>query len=203
MRGTGELMLLSRPLLLVGMLSCLASVSGAAEQSLKPLGVFPFAIPGSAASRDAQPRAFLWCQGATLVGVVVPDTKSVDCTVAGQKRAAPRALLLRDGRCEALGTAVSFGLLMSRKAWVFESAGRKPTPRERTVWLLLRFEGSVNTGQLTGALVQVDVNHPGLPFQRTSVEAEALAGEPQASFSDETAWRSGIAQTLCLAEDEP
>jgi hypothetical protein len=70
------------------------------------------------------------------------------------------------------------------------------------VWLLLRFEGSVKAGQLTGALVQVDVNHPGLPFQRTSVEAEALPREQQASFTDETTC-SGIAQTFCLAAGEP
>jgi hypothetical protein len=196
-------MLLSRRLLLVGMVGCLGSVSGAAEQSVKPLGVFPFALPGSAASRDAQPKAFLWCQGATLVGVVVPEAKSVDCTVSGHKRAAPRALLVRDGRCEAGGTAVSFGFLVSRKAWVFDSAERKPVPQERTAWLVLRFEGAVKSGQLTGALVHVDVNHPGLPFQKTSVEAEALASESQASFADETTWRSGIEQTLCVATGEP
>lgn len=195
-------MLLSRRLLLVGIVSCLGSVSEAAAQSVRPLGAFPFALPGSAAGRDAQPKALLWCQGATLVGVVVPETKSIDCTAAGQKkRAAPRALLLRDGRCEAGGSGVSFGLLVSRKAWVFDSSKR--TPQERTVWLLLRFEGSVKSGQLTGALVQVDVDHPGLPFQRTSVEAEALPSEPQTPFADETTWRSGIAQTFCLAADEP
>jgi hypothetical protein len=196
-------LMFSRRLLLVGMVSCLFSVSEAAEQSVKPLGVFPFVLPGLAASRDAQPKAFLWCQGATLLGVVVPETKNVDCNVAGQKRAAPRALLLRDGRCETGGTAVSFGLLVSRKAWVFDSAARTPTPQERTAWLLLRFEGSVKTGELTGAVVQVDVSHPGLPFQRTSVEAAALASESQASFADETTWRNGIAQTSCLAAGEP
>lgn len=194
-------MLLSRRLLLVGIVSCLGSVLEAAEESVEPLGVFPFALPGSAASRDVQPKAFLWCQGANLLGVVVPDTKSIDCRAAGQKRVAPQALLLRDGRCEAGGTAVSFGLLVSRKAWVFESSRR--TPQDRTVWLVLRFEGSVKAGQLTGALVQVDVNHPGLPFQRTSVEAAALPSEQQASFANETAWRSGLAQTFCLAAGEP
>jgi hypothetical protein len=71
------------------------------------------------------------------------------------------------------------------------------------VWLVLRFDGSLKAGQLTGALVQVDVNHPGLPFQKTSVEAEALPREQQASFTDETTWRSGIEQTFCLAAGEP
>ena len=53
------------------------------------------------------------------------------------------------------------------------------------------------------ALVQVDVSHPGLPFQKANVEAEALPGEQQASFTDETAWRRGIEQTFCLAAGEP
>ena len=195
------MMLLARRLVLVGIVSCLGSLSEAAEQTVKPLGAFPFAIPGSAGSRDVQPKALLWCQGASLVGVVVPDAKAVDCGAGGQKRSAPRALLLRDGRCEAGGPAVSFGLLVSRKAWVFDSSVR--TPQERTVWLLLRFEGAVKAGQLTGALVQVDVSHPGLPFQKTSVEADASPREEQASFTDETTWHSGMAQTFCLAAGEP
>src|SRR5262245_25228664 len=109
----GGLMLLSRRLLLVGVASCLGSAAQAADSGVKPLGVFPLALGGSAASRDASPKAFLWCQGASLVGVVVADTKSVDCSAAKQKRSAPRALVLRDGRCEAGGGAVSFGLLVS------------------------------------------------------------------------------------------
>ena len=192
-------MLLSRRLLLVGVVSCLGSVSETADQSVKPLGVFPFALPGTTASRDVQPKALLWCQGANLVGVLVPETKNVDCT-AGPKRSAPRALLLRDGRCDAAGV-VSFGLLVSRKAWVFDPTIK--TPQERTVWQLLRFDGSLKGSQLTGGLVQVDVNHPGLPFQKANVEAEALHGDEQASFADETAWRSGITQTYCLAAGEP
>jgi hypothetical protein len=193
-------MLLSRRLLFVGIAGCLASLSDAADQGIKPLGVFPFALAGPAANRDAAPRAFLWCQGASLVGFVVPDAKSAECSAAGQKHSAPRALVLRDGRCEAGGTAVSFGLLVSRKAWVFDPAVK--TPQERTTWQVLRFEGAVRGTQLTGSLVQVDVSHPGLPFQKTSVEAEALAQE-QASFADEAAWRSGAVQTYCLATGEP
>lgn len=193
-------MFLSRRLLLVGVVSCLASVSETADQSVKPLGVFPFALPGTTAGRDVQSKALLWCQGANLVGVLVPDTKGIDCSAAGQKRTAPRALLLRDGRCDALGV-VSFGLLVSRKAWVFDPTIK--TPQERTVWQVLRFDGSVKGSQLTGGLVQVDVNHPGLPFQKANVEAEALHGDEQASFADEAAWRSGVTQTYCLAAGEP
>ena len=188
----------TRRLLLVGVVSGLSSLSEAADQAVKPLGVFPFALPGPA-SREA-PKAHLWCQGAGLVGVLVPETKAVDCSASGQKRSAPRALLLRDGRCEGEGSAVSFGLLVSRKAWVFDSS--VPKPQERTVWQLLHFEGSVKGGQLTGSLVQVDVNHPGMPFQKASVEA-AASGEEQASFTDEPTWRSGIQQNFCLATSEP
>jgi hypothetical protein len=144
--------------------------------------------------------ALLWCQGSKLVGVVVPDEKLNDCGSGSQKRSAARALLVRDGRCEGDGTSVSFGFLVSRKAWVFLEAGR--APEERTVWLLNRFEGSLKAGQLKGAMVQVDVNHPGFPFQRKSVEAEALQME-QASFSDEAAWRGSMSQTYCLSASEP
>ena len=189
----------TRRCLLVGVVSSLGSLSEAADQAVKPLGVFPFALPGPAASRDA-PKAHLGCLGAGLVGVLVPEAKAVDCSASGQKRTAPRALLLRDGRCEGEGSAVSFGLLVSRKAWVFDSS--VPKPQERTVWQLLHFEGSVKGGQLTGSLVQVDVNHPGMPFQKASVEAGA-SGEEQASFADEPTWRSGIQQSFCLATSEP
>jgi hypothetical protein len=198
MRGT-ELMLLSR-LLLVALVGC-GSLSEGAEQAVKPLGAFPFALPGSTPSPGGQPRAMLWCRGSSLVGVLVPDTNAIDCTAGGQKRSAPRAILVRDGRCDAEGGALSFGFLVPRKAWVFESTSRR-TPQERTVWLLLRLEGSVKAGQLAGTLVQVDVSHPGLPFQRTKVEANALPDE-QASFADETAWRGGIEQAFCLATGEP
>jgi hypothetical protein len=189
-----------RRLVLVCVVSWLGSPSEAAEQAVKPIGVFPLVLPGSAANREAAPKAHLWCQSAGLVGVLVPDTKPVDCSASGQKRSAPRALLLRDGRCDAEGGAVSFGLLVSRKAWVFDSS--VPKPQERTVWQLFRFEGSVKASHLAGALVQVDVSHPGLPFQKASVEAEALSDE-QASFADEAAWRGSLGQTFCLVTSEP
>jgi hypothetical protein len=201
MRGT-RLTLLSRRLLLVALAGCAGSWVEAAEQSVKPLGTFPFALPGSTPSPDGQPRAILWCRGNGLVGVLAPETKAVDCSAAGQKRSAPRAFLLRDGRCDAEGGALSFGFLAPRKAWVFEGTSRR-TPQERTVWLLLRFEGAVKAGQLTGTLVQVDVSHPGLPFQRTKVEADALPSGDQASFADEAAWRAGLEQAFCLATGEP
>jgi hypothetical protein len=183
---------------LIGGAGWLASVPVASEPNVKPVGVYPFLLPGLSASPEATPKALLWCQGVNLMGIVVPDEKSNDCGTASQKR--PRAFVLRDGRCGAEGGAVSFGFLVSRKAWVFDSARR--IPEERTVWLLHRFEGSLRAGQLKGVLVQVDVDHPGYSFQRKSVEVEALPGE-QASFTDEATWRSGIAQTFCLAAGGP
>jgi hypothetical protein len=189
-----------RTLVLVGMASCLALVTVASGTGVKPIGAYPFALPGVLASPGSNPRALLWCQEGSLLGVVVLDEKSSDCVAAAQKRAAPKALLLRDGRCEAEGASVSFGFLVSRKAWVFEASGR--VSEQRDVWLLHRFEGSAKAGQLKGMLVQVDISHPGYPFQRKSVEADALLDE-QASFADETAWRGGIAQTFCVAREEP
>jgi hypothetical protein len=184
------------------MIACsgLTSLLTAAEPGISPVGVFPFLVPGLSAGPSAKPEALLWCQGSKLLGVVVPDDKLKDCGSGSQKRSAPRALLVRDGRCDAEGSAVSFGFLVSRKAWVFVEGGR--SPEERTVWLLNRFEGVLKARQLRGALVQVDVNHPGYAFQRKVVEAEALH-EEQASFSDETAWRGTMLQTYCLSTSEP
>jgi hypothetical protein len=189
-----------RTLVLIGIAGCLASVSAASEPSVKPVGVYPFLLPGFSVGPDAKSKALLWCQGLNLMGVVVPDEKSNNCGTASQKRFAPRAFLLRDGRCEPDGSILSFGFLVSRKAWVFEAAGG--VPEVRTVWLLHRFEGSLKAGQLKGVLVQVDVNHPGYSFQRKSVEVEALPAE-QTSFTGETAWRGGIEQTFCLAVGGP
>jgi hypothetical protein len=189
-----------RVLVITGIAGCLASVPAASEPGVKPVGVYPFLLPGLVGSPDATPKALLWCQGGNLMGVVVPDEKTAECGSTPQKRPAPSAFLLRDGRCEPDGSTISFGFLVSRKAWVYESAGR--TPEERTVWLLHRFEGSLKAGQLKGVLVQVDVNHPGYPFQRKSVEVEGLAAE-QASFADDAAWHSGLAQTFCLAAGVP
>jgi len=189
-----------RALVLFGVVAGLSSVSAASEPGVKPVGVFPLLLPGDSVGGDTRPKAMLWCQGVTLMGVVVPDERSNDCGTASPKRLAPTAFLLRDGRCESDGTKVSFGFLVSRKAWVFESGGR--TPVERKVWLLHRFEGSLKAGQLKGVLVQVDIHHPGYSFERKSVEVEALPGE-QASFADEPAWLGGIGQTYCLAAGEP
>jgi hypothetical protein len=183
---------------LIGLAGSLASVSAADEQSVRPAGVFPLVLPGQSVSPGAPAKAHLWCQGANLVGIVVPNEKAESCNGAAQKR--PSAVLLRDGRCEPDGSSVSFGFLLSRKAWVYEASGREP--EERTLWLLHRFEGSLAAGQLKGALVQVDVNHPGYSFQKTKVEAEALPGS-QAPFADSAAWRSGLSQTYCLAMGEP
>jgi hypothetical protein len=176
----------------------LASVSGASGADVKPAGTYPFLLPGLSASPQAKPKALLWCQGVNLMGVVVPDERSRDCGTASQKR--PTALLLRDGRCDPERGAVSFGFLVARKAWVFEGGGG--VPAERIAWVLHRFEGSLKEGQLRGVLVQVDISHPGYAFEKKDVDVEALPAE-QASFADEAAWRSGIAQTFCLAAGGP
>jgi hypothetical protein len=189
-----------RTTVLVGLACCLGPVSKASEPGVRPAGVFAFSLPGLSASPAAKAKALLWCQGSNLVGVLVPDARSQDCSSASQRRSAPSALLLRDGRCESGGSTVSFGLLAARKAWVFEASGRVPV--ERKVWLLHRFEGSLQGGQLKGVLVHVDVNHPGYPFEKKSIEAETLSDE-QAPFGDETAWRSGMAQAFCLEAGEP
>jgi hypothetical protein len=189
-----------RTLAFIGMCCGLASSLSAAEPGVRPVGVFPFLVPGLSAGPSARPVALLWCQGSRLVGVVVPDEKLNDCGSGSAKRSAARALLVRDGRCEADGGSVAFGFLVSRKAWVFVEAGR--APEGRTVWQVNRFEGSLKSGQLKGALVQVDVNHPGYPFQRKGVEAEAVPTE-QLSFADESAWRGSMSQTYCLSTSEP
>jgi hypothetical protein len=190
----------SRTLVVVVLASAggLASARGGAGADVKPAGAYPFVLPGLSAGPDARPKALLWCQGANLMGVVVPDERSHDCGTASQKR--PTALLLRDGRCELNSGAVSFGFLVARKAWVFEGGGR--VPAEQTGWLLHRFEGSLKEGQLRGVLVQVDISHPGYAFEKKNVDVEALPAE-QVSFADEAAWRSGIAQTFCLAAGGP
>ena len=189
-----------RTLALASLACCFGSAVRAAEPTVKPAGVYAFSLPGLSQRPEAKAKALLWCQGANLVGVVVPEAKSAECGTTSPRRSVPSALLLRDGRCDADGGTVSFGLLAARKAWVYEPSGRVPV--EHTVWLLHRFEGSVKTGQLTGVLVYVDVNHPGFPFEKRSIAAPALP-EDQASFADETAWRSGITQAFCLEAGEP
>lgn len=182
-------------LVLAGVAGGLGSVSAATDPGVRPVGVYPIVLPGLTAGPEVRPKALLWCRGADLLGVVVPDDTGNGCGNSSPKRVAPGAVLLRDGRCEAGGGTVSFGFLVSRKAWVFPSAGG--TPVERTVWLLHRFEGSVQSGQLKGTLVQVDIDHPGQPFQRKTIEAGSLT-EQQASFADEAAWRGGIDQAFCV-----
>jgi len=193
-------MMSKRRIVFLGIACCLGSIAAAAELTVKPVGVYPFQTPELLAKPDGQPKAMLWCQGTNLIGVVVPEDKRTDCGAGSQKRSAPSAILLRDGRCESEGGTVSFGFLVSRRAWVFEPSRRAPT--DRTVWLLFRFEGSVNAGQLKGRLVQADLSHPGYPFEQRSLAAQALSDE-QASFTGEAAWRSRMAETFCLAAGEP
>ena len=189
-----------RTLALVGLTCCLGSVSSASDPTVKPAGVYAFSLTGLSASPESKAKALLWCQGSSLVGVVVPDGQSKNCGAGSHRRSVPSALLLRDGRCESDGSTVSFGLLAARKAWVYAPSGRVPV--ERRVWLLHRFEGSLKGGQLKGVFVHVDINHPGYPFEKKSIEAEALS-EEQGSFADETAWRSGITQAFCLEAGDP
>jgi hypothetical protein len=186
-----------RRLLVTGMTCALAAAPLAAETDVKPLGSFPLAVPG-VSNADVKPKALLWCHGTSLLGVVVADEKTSAC--AGSKRTAPQAYLVRDGQCDADGSSVTFGFLLPRQAWVYAASGK--TRQARTVWLLHRFEGSVRGGRLKGQMVQVDVSHPGQPFQNSAVETEALSGD-QASFPGEEAWRGNVAQTFCLATDAP
>ena len=186
-------------LVLVG--SGLGSAAQAAEPNVRPLGAYPFLLPGLTASPDAQPKLLLWCHGVKLVGVVVPPEGQGRSAAAAQHRPAPAAFLLRDGRCAPDGSRVSFGFLVPLQAWVFEALERA-LPEERTAWLLYRFEGSVTAGLLQGMLVQVDVGHPGYAFRESRIEAGALA-ESQASFADENGWLASVARTFSLAQSQP
>jgi hypothetical protein len=185
-------------LMLVGY--CLGPVVQAAEPSVKPVGAYPFLLPGLAGSPDVRPKVLLWCHGVKLVGVVAPESGHEDGSVGPQNRPSRTAFLVRDGRCEPDGSSLSFGFLVPLKAWIFESAGRGLEPR--TTWLLNRFQGSVQGGQLKGVLVQVDVNHPGYSFHEHKIEAGALA-ESQASFADESGWHASMARAFSLAQSEP
>jgi hypothetical protein len=179
----------------------LGSAAQAAEPAVKPLGAYPFILPGLPASPNARPKVLLWCHGAKLVGVVVPGEGRPRPGPEAQPPPAPTALLLRDGRCAPDGSGVSFGFLLPVQAWVFESATRKP-PAERTAWLLHRFEGSVQAGLLKGVLVQVDVNHPGYAFRESRLEVETLP-EAQASFTDEGGWLGSVERAYSLAPSNP
>ncbi len=181
-------------------LACLGSPTLAAEPAVKPLGAFPFRLPGLTGSPDAQPSIQLWCHGLRLVGAVLPEgARAEPAGGAAAARPLRSAYLLRDGRCDADGS-ISFGFLVPLKAWVFESAGRGL--EERSTWLLYRFQGALASGQLKGTLVRVDIHHPGHAFQEQKVEAQATAESP-APYADENEWRGALARSYTLASSEP
>ncbi len=187
-------------LLLMG--ASLVPAEAAVGPGVKAMGVYPLLLPGLQAVPAGRPKVRIWCQGAKLLGVMVPDESQQRAATTPQgKSLLPSALLLRDGRCEAEGGGVSFGFLLPMRAWIFDSTVRA-TPEERTTWLLHRFQGSVADHQLKGVLVQVDVNHPGFAFPETKVEVEAL-GEDQASFADEKTWLEDLARTFSVVRSEP
>ncbi len=186
-------------LILIG--SSLSPAAKAAGPSVKPLGAYPLAPPGLTGSGDEAPKVLLWCDGAKLVGVFVPEPAREKAGAPAARRPAPTAFLLHDGRCEADGSRISFGFLLPMKSWVFESAARAPL-EEHTAWLLDRFEGSLEAGHLRGTLVQVDVGHPGLAFRETKVDAEALADE-QTAFTDPGEWLGRLGRLFSLATGAP
>jgi hypothetical protein len=171
----------------------------AAQPGVKAIGVYPLFLPGLQAGPAGKPRVLLWCSGAKLLGVMVPG--ELGQKAAGQGRSLPSGILLRDGRCEADGSGISFGFLVPMKSWIFDSTVRTG-PQERTTWLLHRFQGTAGDRLLKGVLVQADVSHPGLAFRETRVEVGALA-EDQASFADETGWHEDVVRTFSLMHAEP
>src|SRR5262245_16043292 len=182
-----------------GVLLAVAPSARGASGEVRSVGTYSFPLSGLSIDVGVRPRVLLWCQGISLLGVVLPDDANVECGSASQKRQLPRAFGLRDGRCEADGRTISFGFLVSRKAWLYGTTGKGP--EERSALLLHRFEGSMQEGRLKGALVQVDVSHPGYAFQKKIVESEQLTSE-QLSFPDEAAWQAGIAQSYCVSPAE-
>jgi len=185
-------------LLLVG--ASVVPAEQPATSGVKSIGVYPLLLPGLQAIPAGRPKVQLWCRGAKLLGVMVPDDSQPKAIPAAQGRSLPSAVLLRDGRCEADGGGVSFGFLVPMRAWIFDTA--RAAPEERTTWLLHRFQGTVSDRQLKGVLVQVDISHPGLAFREAKVEVDAL-GEEQASFADEKAWLEDIGRTLSIVRTEP
>jgi hypothetical protein len=173
----------------------------AAGPGVKAIGVYPLFLPGLQAIPVGRPKVYLWCHGAKLLGVMVPDESQQKAVTTAQGRSLPSAILLRNGRCETDGGGVSFGFLVPMKAWIFDAAVRT-APEERTTWLLHRFQGTVSDRQLKGVLVQVDVSHPGFAFPEAKVEVGAL-GEEQASFADEKGWLEDVARTLSIVRGEP
>lgn len=186
-------------LVLVG--ASLVSADQAATPGVNAVGIYPLFLPGVQADPAERPRVLLWCSGLKLLGVMVPGESRQKASTAAQSRSLPSAILLRDGRCEADGSGISFGFLVPLKAWIFDTAVRTP-PEERTTWLLHRFHGTVSDRLLKGVLVQADVNHPGFAFREANVEVGALA-EDQASFADENGWREDVARTFSLVHAEP
>ena len=187
--------------LLVLMGASLVPAAQAAPPGVNAVGIYPLFFPGVQAGPAGRPRVLLWCSGMKLLGVMVPGELRQKASTATQSRSLPSAILLRDGRCEADGSGISFGFLVPMKAWIFDSAVRTP-PEERTTWLLHRFQGTVSDRLLKGVLVQVDVNHPGFAFREAKVEVGAVA-EDQASFADENGWREDVARTFSLVDAEP
>jgi hypothetical protein len=181
--------------------SNLVPAEQAAGSGVKALGVYPLLVPGLQAVPAGRPKLRLWCNGAKLLGVMVPEESQQKVVTTAQERSLPSAILLRDGRCDADSGGVSFGFLLPVRAWIFDTAART-TPEVRTTWLLHRFQGTVSDRRLKGVLVQVDVSHPGLAFLEVKVEAGAL-GEDQASFTDEKGWLEDAARTLSVVHSEP
>ena len=169
-----------------------------APPGVKAVGIYPLSLPGLQAVPAGRAKVLLWCSGVKLLGVMVPEEWRQKAGTGTQSRS---AILLRDGRCEADGSSVSFGFLVPMRAWIFDTAARTP-PEERTTWLLHRFQGTVSERQLKGALVQADVNHPGFAFRDAKVEVGAL-GEEQASFPDENGWLQDVARTFSVVHAEP
>jgi len=182
--------------LMAGVLLAVAPPAKGAGGEVRPLGAFSLPLAGLSIEVGAKPRVLLWCQGLSLLGVVLPDDAKVECGSSSPRRQLARAFVARDGRCEADGRTISFGFLVSRKMWLFGAGGKGP--EERSALLLHRFEGSVQEGRLNGSLVQVDVAHPGYAFQKRAVASEPLPNE-QAGFPDEAAWQVGINQNYCVS----
>lgn len=179
----------------------LVPAAQAAPPGVNPVGIYPLSLPGVQAGPAGKPSVLLWCSGTKLLGVMVPGEMGETAASVAQSPSLPSAILLRDGRCEADGSRMSFGFLVPVKAWIYDAAVRT-RPQERTTWLLHRFQGTVSDRLLKGVLVQVDVNHPGLAFREATVEVGAVA-EDQASFADENGWREDVTRTFSLLDAEP
>jgi hypothetical protein len=186
-------------LALVG--ASLVPAEHAAGPGVKGMGVYPLLVPGLQAVPAGRPKLRLWCNGAKLHGVMVPEELQQKVVTTAQDRSLASAVLLRDGRCDADSGGISFGFLLPVKAWIFDTAARA-APEVRTTWLLHRFQGTVSERRLKGVLVQVDISHPGLPFLEARVEAAAL-GEEQASFADEKGWLDDVTRTFSVVRSEP